>query len=128
MCGINYFQLLKCLLYHITAYYTPGSLLAVAVTYTNTKNNLKTSKNYMTLPSTSHQPITQSPDILCMLRQMHIFMIYLLYIFLFILPLEILKHRMSHVEDVNVRQPLKLATMDRHRSGQPINNCGMTAL
>eukprot|EP00434_Breviolum_minutum_P009082 symbB.v1.2.007998.t1/scaffold471.1/size199268/4 len=30
--------------------------------------------------------------------------------------------------DVNVRQPLKLATMDRHRSGQPINNCGMTAL
>ena len=73
MCGINYFQLLNCLLYHITAYYTPGSLLAVAVTYTNTKKHLKTSKNYMTLPSTSHQPITQSQDILCMLSQMHIF-------------------------------------------------------
>lgn len=97
MCGINYFQLLNCLLYHITAYYTPGSLLSVAVTYTNireTSQNIK--KLYditINIPSTNNQ----SPDILCMLSQMHIFIIYFAVCFLFILPLEILDSKASHV-------------------------------
>ena len=81
MCGINYFQLLNCLLYHIIDYYTPGSLLAVAVTYTNTKKHLKTStKLYditINIPSTNNQ----LRDILCMLSQMHINIHIYIYIF-----------------------------------------------
>ncbi|CAJ1427111.1 unnamed protein product [Effrenium voratum] len=30
--------------------------------------------------------------------------------------------------DVNARQPLKLITLDRYHSGQPIRNCGLTPL
>eukprot|EP00435_Cladocopium_sp_Y103_P027059 s1349_g6.t1 len=30
--------------------------------------------------------------------------------------------------DVNVRQPLKLITIDRYQSGEPIHNCGLTPL
>mmetsp|Transcript_62512 Transcript_62512/g.116941 ORF Transcript_62512/g.116941 Transcript_62512/m.116941 type:complete len:207 (-) Transcript_62512:92-712(-) len=30
--------------------------------------------------------------------------------------------------DVNARQPLKLITLDRYHSGQPIKNCGLTPL
>eukprot|EP00440_Ansanella_granifera_P070818 gb/GFBE01076857.1/.p1 GENE.gb/GFBE01076857.1/~~gb/GFBE01076857.1/.p1 ORF type:complete len:211 (+),score=61.01 gb/GFBE01076857.1/:1-633(+) len=30
--------------------------------------------------------------------------------------------------DINARQPLKLVTLDRYQSGQPVRNCGMTPL
>jgi len=30
--------------------------------------------------------------------------------------------------DVNSRQPLKLITLDRYQTGQPVKNCGMTPL
>ena len=31
-------------------------------------------------------------------------------------------------EDVNMRQPLKLITIDRYNSGEPVHNCGLTPL
>ena len=37
-------------------------------------------------------------------------------------------HPDAPAEDVNVRQPLKLITIDRYQSGEPINNCGLTPL
>ena len=103
MCGMDYFQLFHCTsLYCIVDTSTPGSLSAVTGHIRKQKKHLQT-QNYITLPYiTINIPIN-----------------HLLYF---------VHAKSVDSQDVNVRQPLKLATMDRHRSGQPINNCGMTAL
>mmetsp|Transcript_39832 Transcript_39832/g.86184 ORF Transcript_39832/g.86184 Transcript_39832/m.86184 type:complete len:207 (+) Transcript_39832:71-691(+) len=42
--------------------------------------------------------------------------------------LEGVRHAIAMKADVNVRQPLKLITIDRYQSGEPIHNCGLTPL
>ncbi|CAK8991851.1 unnamed protein product [Durusdinium trenchii] len=39
-----------------------------------------------------------------------------------------LKEQIANKADVNVRQPLKLITLDRYNQGMPIRNCGLTPL
>jgi len=42
--------------------------------------------------------------------------------------LEVVTQQIKMGADVNSRQPLKLITLDRYHSGQPIRNCGLTVL
>eukprot|EP00439_Symbiodinium_sp_Y106_P010572 s2376_g1.t1 len=41
---------------------------------------------------------------------------------------EVVTQQIKMGADVNSRQPLKLITLDRYHSGQPIRNCGLTVL